>query len=515
MIENTTNHMNKLVLILFFILSFGLNCLAQQKENSQKPLTKENENIEKVIFASMDENANTLLKDSKAYSVSIGIVKDGKTYTKHYGEIDKGKRNIADNNTLFEIASITKIFTGTLISKAVLDGKINLDDDIRKYITGSYPNLEYQGTPITIKDLVSFKSGFDKDLPNRDEFLKSESDSMPFQLKIMEESYSKAQFFNDLKSIKLDTLPGKVYRYSNASVQLAAHILENVYNKNYETLLKENVFSILSLRSTKLHLGKNETIANGYNENNILMPNMPNSLWGSDGYLKSSMGDLTKFLSFELDQKNTIVQESQRNLLKNDGFWNGYFWDGITLDNNGLNCWKHGGAFGTQNLFAVYPEYNMGISIIVNQSGRNTSSYLYEARQSLVDDLKPFGKKSIGRTILKKCIKNIDSGIVYYINLKKNKNESYNFSDESELNSLGYKFMNNGEVVSSIKIFKLLVTEFPNSGNAYDSLGEAYFNNKEYDLSKQNYIKSLALSPTNSNAKDMLKKIEQITKSNP
>nr|WP_314895591.1 serine hydrolase [uncultured Flavobacterium sp.] len=513
MIENATNHMNKL--ILFFVLSLGFTCLSQQKESSKKTLTKENENIEKVIFASMDENANTLLKDSKAYSVSIGIVKDGKTYTKHYGEIDKGKRNKADNNTLFEIASITKIFTGTLIAKAVLDGKINLDDDIRKYITGSYPNLEYHGTPISIKDLVSFKSGFDKDLPNRDEFLKSESDSMPFQLKEMEESYSKEHFFNDLHSIKLDTLPGKVYRYSNASVQLAAHILENVYKKKYETLLKENIFSQLNLKNTKLHLDKNETIANGYNENNILMPNMPNSLWGSAGFLKSSMSDITKFLSFELDQKNTIVQESQRNLLKNDGFWNGYFWDGITLDNNGLNCWKHGGAFGTQNLFAVYPEYKMGISIIVNQSGRNTHSYLYEARQSLVDDLKPFGKKSIGKAIQKKCLENISDGIAYYYQLKEKNIQLYNFLDESELNSLGYKFLKSGSIVSAIEIFKLLVTEFPNSGNAYDSLGEAYFNNKQYELSKQNYQKALELNPSNDNAKEMIKKIEQIKKSNP
>lgn len=66
---------------------------------------------------------------------------------------------------------------------------------------------------------------------------------------------------------------------------------------------------------------------------------------------------------------------------------------------------------------------------------------------------------------------------------------------------------------SSIKIFQLYVSEFPNSGNPYDSLAEAYFNNKEYGLSKQNYLKSLELNPDNSNAKEMLLKIDNETKS--
>ena len=105
---------------------------------------------EKQIYTAMDAQAELFLKESKGNSFSIGIVKDGKTYTRHYGEIDKGKGNKANNSTLFEVASVTKLFTGTLMAKAVLDGKISLDDDIRKYITGSYPNLQFNGTPVTI-----------------------------------------------------------------------------------------------------------------------------------------------------------------------------------------------------------------------------------------------------------------------------------------------------------------------------------------------------------------------------
>jgi len=485
-------------LLFIFLLISGFSSFGQ------KMVTEEQ------ISASMDAQAEIFLKVTKANSFSIGIVKDGKTYTRHYGEIDKGKGNKANNSTIFEIASITKLFTGTLMAKAVLDGKISLDDDIRKYITGSYANLEFKGTPVTIKDLVSLKSGFSKDLPDKTELLKNKNDSLTFKIKKLEEAYTKKQFFKDLKSMKLDTLPGKVYNYNNGTVQLAAHILENVYGKSYQTLLKENMLIPLKLNNTRLHINPNETVANGYNENGVLMPLMSNSLWNASGYMKSNLTDLTTFLKFELNQKNPLVQESQRDLLNNKTYWNAYFWDEVTVNHNGRNARKHGGAFGTQNLFWVFPDYNMGISVITNQSGDHTYGNLYNAVQNLMDDLKPFGQKLIGRAIEKKCFENIDSGIAYYKELKNNKPNSYNFSNESELNNLGYKLMRSGAVLSSVKLFQLYVSEFPNSGNTYDSLGEAYFMARKYEISKKQYEKSLELNPNNDNAKDMLSKINQI-----
>ena len=367
--------MKKLILILWISLSFS--CLAQKKINNLS---------ETEIMASLDKNAKVLLENSKANSFSIGIVKDGKTYTKHYGEIDPGKGNQANNNTVFEVASITKLFTGLLLAQAVTEGKISPDDDIRKYITGSYPNLEYKGTPIKIKDLVSFRTGFNKDLPDSSELRKTQNDSSYIGFKKMDESYSREKFFEDLKRIKLDTLPGTKFKYSNGSVQLAAHILENIYHKSYETLLKENILSKLNMTSTFLNPDKNTIIANGYN-GKTQMPMLSDKLWGAAGYLKSTLGDLTKFIAYELDTKNKIVLESQKNLLNSDSDFNGYFWDGIQVDNNGRNCWKHGGAFGTQNMLLVYPERGFGISIIVNISNEKTANALGNAIVAIAGDL--------------------------------------------------------------------------------------------------------------------------------
>lgn len=58
-------------------------------------------------------NAAKLKEKSGAYSVPVGIVKYGKIYTRHFGEIDKGNGNKADDNTYFEIASVTKLFNNS------------------------------------------------------------------------------------------------------------------------------------------------------------------------------------------------------------------------------------------------------------------------------------------------------------------------------------------------------------------------------------------------------------------
>lgn len=163
---------------------------------------------DQAIYSIIDANAEKLAQKSGAYSVSIGLVKNGKIYTKHFGEIDKGKRNKATDHTYFEIASVTKLFTGQLLAKAVLDGKVKLDDDVRKYLKASYPNLEYQGVPIKIKDLISYHTALPRTLPDDSTLRVNMSDETPFLYNKLNENYTKEDFKKDLAKVKLDTLPG-------------------------------------------------------------------------------------------------------------------------------------------------------------------------------------------------------------------------------------------------------------------------------------------------------------------
>jgi CubicO group peptidase (beta-lactamase class C family) len=387
-------------IILVFLLGYGFSCSSQQKTISSKTPTKESTSTESTILASMDENATTLLKKSKAYSVSIGIVKDGKIYTKQYGEIDKGKGNKATNETLFEIASVTKIFTGTLMAKAVLDGKINLNDDIRKYLNEGYPNLEYQGNPIKIKDLITHRSGILTPFPDTKEIRQKYSvDSFLVHKNRLDKTYTKNDFFAALRKVKVDTLPGTTFKYGALGPELCAHILENIYKKSYESQLKETIFDKSGMKSTKIHLDKNDILANGYNGNELLMANLSSNLWGASKMLKSTMADLIKFIKYELDTNNKVVTESHREIYANGGM--GYFWE-IQKDSEGnISYVKDGGSNGIQNILKIYPQYNLGFSIIINQSDKNSGTYLEEASEGLLDDLKLFDKKSIEYTLKK------------------------------------------------------------------------------------------------------------------
>ena len=126
----------------------------------------------------------------------------------------------------------------------------------------------------------------------------------------------------------------------------------------------------------------------------------------------------------------------------------------------------------------------------------------------IVNGCQSQAKKSIKKVLVEKSYNDIDATIDYYGNLKKEKLDHYNFEDENELNSLGYQLLNDERVEDAIKIFTLLVSEFPNSANAYDSLGEAYLKNDNRVLAIKNYEKSLALNPKNENAERVIVDIE-------
>ncbi|WP_185289762.1 serine hydrolase [Chryseobacterium lactis] len=359
-----------------FILIFALVFAKNHAQNDKK------------VYSIIDAAAQKVAAESKAYSVSVGVVKDGKVYTKHFGEIDKGKGNKANDETYFAIASVTKLFTGQLLAQAVLEGKISLDDDIRKYLKGSYPNLQYDGVPITVRNLISYETALPRNLPVDDELRKNMTDETPFLYEKLNKGYTKEDFKKELANVKLDMKPGTKYKYSNLSLELTGLILENIYGKSYETLLKENIFSKNGMDHTKLELGKGEVQANGYHENYRLMPVSTSLLWGSGGSkTESTMADMMKFLKEQLNPQDKIVQESQRNISNSKEGWYGYFWDKYWITAQGKRGFKHGGSYGINTLFTIFPEQNMGVCIIVNINGPETFTALYNGTDSLVADL--------------------------------------------------------------------------------------------------------------------------------
>ena len=375
--------MRKLTFIFIILTTFACN---EKKIEAKKPET------EIFIEQSMDRNADSLLNNKGFGSLSIGIYKNGKTFTKHYGELDNGKGNKPNDSTIYEIASLTKTFTGTLLAKAELDGKLNLDDDIRKYLKGDFPNLEFERKPITIKDIATHTSRLPRELPNSDDLWANSNDSLPYRLNELARGYTKEMFYEDLKKAKLDTLPGYKYAYSNVGPELIAQILENVYNQSYDRLLEEIIFNKAGMRSTTFHLSQEQKkrLANGYNDKGDLAPNFVVALSGADGGLKSTMSDLMKYMEFQFNKENPIVTQSHQLMAYEDDrhFREGYFWQIRTNEELGTYYFCHGGAYGTQNYFFLIPKHKLGISVITNQSGPETSNELIVVVNGLIEDLK-------------------------------------------------------------------------------------------------------------------------------
>lgn len=345
--------MKYVTLILFFVL---LGC------KSIHPINKQN--VEDAIT----KNALQLLEDKRFHSVSIAVLKDGTSTIQHFGELTIGKGNKPNDSTLYELASVTKTFTGYIAAKAVLDQKIHLEDDIRIYLDEPYPNLAFKGEPIKIKHLITHTGGF----PN-------------FPIK----SENKKAFLEGLKLINIETKPGEVYSYSNTAPELTAYILEKVYQKSFEELVIEFILKPNSMNQTKFTLSENDRtrLVKGYNDKNELMPNFNRTLWGGISGLHSTTTDLVKYMKLQLDKSNPIVKESHKKLYQEGSdFWEGYHWYIIENDHQ-LMYRHHGGIYGMQNWFVIYPKQNIGISILTNTSFNETGEILEKVVNQLYDDI--------------------------------------------------------------------------------------------------------------------------------
>lgn len=373
----------KINYFIILISIFVLSC----KNSSNKSQTIERTLIE----LSMDRNADSLLLDPTVNAISIGVYKDGNTYIGHYGEIDKGQANKPTDETIYEIGSVSKTFAGTLVAQAELEGKLSLNDDIRKYLNSDFPNLEYQGNPIRIRHLITHTSRLPRFLPvTINQIVENPTDSLAFHIYEIEKNYSREEFLSDLQTVVIDTLPGTKDSYSSADTELIAHILENIYNQSYHELIQQKIARQLGMKNTGTILieSSKNNLANGYIANNTLAPAMINSLWGASGGMTSTLPDLMKYAQFQLDTENEVAVKSHQVVYQNENFKIGYYWPIRFDESYGTYFSHHGGAFGTQNYLFIFPEKDLGISIFTNQNIERTSNKLMSVILGIMEDLK-------------------------------------------------------------------------------------------------------------------------------
>ena len=374
--------------IIFVILLISCNASIKGKKQS---------NSSNIPRESINRYVDTLLSDTLINSLSLGIYYNGEIYDKHYGELDRGKGNKPTRKTIYEIASVTKTFAGTLIAQAEIEGRLSLEDDIRKFIGSNYRNLEFENNPIRIKHLLTHTSELPRFLPESiNELFNEITDELPFRIAEIENKYSKNKFLKDLENVTIDAIPGERFRYSNADTELVAYILEKIYNKSFDEILEEKICQPANMSNTGINLNKEQkkNIANGYGNNGKITPQQSTTLWGASGAGKSTTIDLLNYIKFQLNEENESIQKTHQTLYDKELIFGdannkiGYFWIIREDEILGKNLSHHGGAFGTQNWMFLYPEKDLGITIITNQGDFQTGGKLMYVVNGIINEIK-------------------------------------------------------------------------------------------------------------------------------
>jgi serine-type D-Ala-D-Ala carboxypeptidase/endopeptidase len=336
-------------------------------------------------------SALTYLESSARAGLSIGIYYNNHSVAYHYGSTQKEKQVLPTNKTVYEIGSISKTFTGTLLAQAVKDKKVKIDDDVRLYLDGEYPNLEYQGHPIRLSHLVSHISGLPNFLPDMPGLFQNTSqDSLPFVLTQILNNYTRQNFLDDLHTVKLDTIPGYKFRYSNSSPQLLKYILERVYQRSYAELLTMFITKPLRMNntSTKIKEMKVRNLAKGYNNKGRLVPYIPEGLDAAGGIF-STVPDMLNYLKFHLNEKNEVVALSHKVTMGDlSNYAIGLNWQEVITNAKYKKIWQSGGTFGFSSYCVIYPELNIAIVLLSNEADNNAQTELGQIAEKIVHTIK-------------------------------------------------------------------------------------------------------------------------------
>jgi len=306
-------------------------------------------------------------KMPQAVGMSIGIIKDGKSYTYNYGTTEKGGGKTPSADSLYPIASISKTFTGMLLAQAAGEKKLNLDDDIRKYLDSPYPNLEYQSHYIRVQQLVNHLSGLPFNLPDIPENRPPFSTPVSASIEDMLSRYSRAEFLADLHHVKLDRVPGQKFSYSNSAAILASIMLERIYGQPYENTLAQKIAKPLGMVDTTISLDKSQKdrLVKGYGDKGGLAP-YPRDMMLGAGALKSTAADMLKYMQWQMTEADEAVKLSHKPTFTYNNYSVGLNWQIIKAGDR-RRVWQEGDLPGFTSVCMFFPELKIGIVVFANE----------------------------------------------------------------------------------------------------------------------------------------------------
>ena len=305
--------------------------------------------------------AGSLVERGECTGIAVGTNDRGAQGFYAYGEVARGSGRLPTPATEFEIGSITKVFTTTLLAIDAQRQSLRLDAPLQNYVPRGITVPRFGARQITLVDLATHTSG------------------LPRQPQMQGDSYSDAEMFAFLASYRLPRAPGTQFEYSNLGVALLAHALAQATGTPWPQMVQQEITARLGMPDTRLKLDDEERarLAIGYNRaGQRAKENMPTwPAFNGAGALFSTASDMQRFLAWNMGEikgalPNGLLDElhKSRFALPRPGAGVGLAWQIAPLGPGLSVVWKNGGTLGYSSYIGFVPGARSGIVLLANSA---------------------------------------------------------------------------------------------------------------------------------------------------
>jgi len=299
--------------------------------------------------------------DQAGTGIVLGIIDAQGSRVLAYGKLSADGAPV-DADSIYEIGSITKVFTATLLSDMARRGEVSLDDPAARYLPVKLPVVGER--QITLADLSSQLSG----IPGIPTNLAPKDDNNPFA------DYTVPQLYEFVSGFTPTRAAGEKYEYSNAGVGLLGHILTLRAKTDYETLVRQRITGPLGMNDTAIVLTPvmRHHLAIGYGMPGMSVANWDMPVLAGMGALRSSTADMLKFLGANMGLgKSTLygamqaTHQARHALEGKPGQSIALGWH--VLEQNGSRIvWHNGGTAGYRTYIGFDEVTRRGVVLMSN-----------------------------------------------------------------------------------------------------------------------------------------------------
>lgn len=348
----------------------------------QKPGLLANDYFANIIRNELE----SFKKANKIPGIAIALCMNEKGYMFSLGMADLDEKKPVTQDTIFEIASITKVFTSTALAVEVLRGRMRLQDPITKFLPGIQRN-DIALAQVNLAQLATHTSS----LPR-----------VPPSMILNGGRYNPNTLMPFLEKWKPSYPVGTRYAYSNLGFGILGFALENVEQKDYMEILSEFILNPLKMSSTMINVPQNleANYAQGYTRTGVKAPQYNVTVFPGGGALRSTSSDMLKFLEANMGIEGPkelmkAMQYAQNGLYRvNDHLTMGLGWQRFTTEGGWLIIDKNGGVSGFSSYIGMVPDKKLGIVILMNKGksqsteiGRKILTLLYNSLRKTENDI--------------------------------------------------------------------------------------------------------------------------------